>query len=94
VGVVLPLSEVFVRSSKCPSTVHVFVFCTRSSVPAAGEFLEEFLVERLTFVERSHRNEHVPADEFVHQLAVGAQTLERHFVVAVVAAYVHLRAHA
>jgi len=53
-------------------------------MPAAGEFLEELLVESLTFVERSHRHEDVAADELVDDLAVGAQTLERHFVVAVI----------
>jgi len=53
------------------------------SLPSASEFLEQFLVQSLTLVKRSHRQEDVAADELVDDLAVGAQTLERHLVVAV-----------
>jgi len=61
------------------------------SMPAACEFLEEFLVECLAFVERSHRHEDVTADELMDDLAVSAQTLERYLVVAVVSTQFNLQ---
>jgi len=65
--------------------------CVCQLVPAAGELLKQFLVECLALVERSHRHEHVSADELVHDLAVGTQALERHLAVAVVAAQLNLQ---
>jgi len=59
-------------------------------MPPASEFLEEFLVELLTFVQRPHRHEDITADELVNNLAVGAQTLERHLIVAVVSTQLNL----
>ena len=38
--------------------------------------MEHLLVERLALVARAHREEHVAADELVHDFAVSSQTLE------------------
>ena len=59
-------------------------------MPSASEFLEELLVKSLTFVERPHRHEDIAANELVNNLAVGAQTLERHLVVAVITTQLNL----
>jgi len=61
------------------------------SVPAAGEFLEELFVECLAFVERSHRHEHISTDEFVDDLAVGAEALEHDLLITVFTAQFNLQ---
>jgi len=75
----------------CGADIVVVVRCRLSSARSAGELLKQLLVKRLTFVKRSHRHEDISADELVHDLAVGAEALERYLTVTVVTSQFHLQ---
>lgn len=55
--------------------------CDARSHPAAGQLVEQLLVQRLVVVLGARRHENVAADEFVHHLAVGRQAREHHVLV-------------
>jgi len=50
-------------------------------LPAAGQLVKQFLVERLVLILGTHGQENVPADKLVHHFAVGRQATELHLFV-------------